>query len=199
MTETPEKTTRHIMLDLEMLSLSSRAAVVQIGAVSFDPFGTAIGRDAGFQVCVAAQSSLMLAGEISESTLAWWRDAPQAESAQAVMHMGSTGGVAFSVEEALRRFAAWWLTQDGLEVWSNGAGCDVVILEHFFRALGIEPPWRFYNVRDTRTIWWLAESTGVWQRQKRASHVAMQDAVDQAEDVQAAVRALNLLHMPLPR
>jgi len=53
-----------------------------------------------------------------------------------------------------------WFTELGpgdIYVWGNGSTFDISMLEHAFVQLGLHIPWKYYNIRDCRTIQMLAE------------------------------------------
>ena len=41
--------------------------------------------------------------------------------------------------------------------WSNSPNFDYVILENAYRQCGLESPWKFWELMDTRTVYNLAE------------------------------------------
>ncbi len=77
---------------------------------------------------------------------------------------------------------ARWCGRDPFP-WSHGASFDVVLCEAVFERLGIRTPWKFWNVRDTRTLY---DFTGEKPARDRNHHHALYDAVAQAEAVQRA-------------
>lgn len=76
-------------------------------------------------------------------------------------------------------------------VWSNGAGFDIVAMESAWRQLGMNIPWTYWSVRDTRTLF---EVAGVSLKDKkyktRTTHKAVEDAEHQAIVVQDAYKKL---------
>jgi hypothetical protein len=80
-------------------------------------------------------------------------------------------------------------------VWSNGASFDVVVAETAFRqVLSDRPnpiPWPFYTVRDTRTLYEVA-NVKLKDGGYKTTHKAVEDAERQAIKVQEAYRKLGL-------
>jgi hypothetical protein len=74
-------------------------------------------------------------------------------------------------------------------VWSNGAGFDVVIMEHIFRKINKAYPWSFWAVRDCRTIYDLGIEAN---RPPVLKHHALEDAWNQAVGVQNVLKELRL-------
>jgi hypothetical protein len=81
-----------------------------------------------------------------------------------------------------------WKYNNG-KVWSNGASFDVVVMESAWRNFKQLPPWNFWNIRDTRTIY---DITGVKLNADGhvTSHKAVEDAERQAVVVQQAYMKL---------
>jgi hypothetical protein len=68
---------------------------------------------------------------------------------------------------------------------------DVPILEAAFKACGLVVPWKFWDVRDTRTLY---DVTGVnVDRSQGTHHNALDDARAQAEAAAIAFRRLSRL------
>ena len=84
----------------------------------------------------------------------------------------------------------------GIEgVWGNGSDFDNTIMGDFYRSYSIAPPWKFWKNRCHRTMKAIAQSTfegyaGV--RRLGTHHNALDDAMHQARELQAIVKALNI-------
>jgi hypothetical protein len=105
--------------------------------------------------------------------------------------MGDIGRISFrECMEELYKFS--WNRR---AVWSNGAAFDVVVAETAFRqVLSDRPnpiPWPFYTVRDTRTLYELA-NVKLKDGGYKTTHKAVEDAERQAIKVQEAYRKLGL-------
>ena len=89
--------------------------------------------------------------------------------------MGDEGRIPFADAMAKLYKFCW----NHNNVWSNGAGFDIVAMEHAWRQLGQNSPWPYYKVRDTRTIY---EVTGVSLKDGNytTTHKAVEDAERQA-------------------
>jgi len=172
-----------VMIDLETLATSTDAAILTIGAVKFDPFGSVadFSENDKFYVKVDLDSCNELNLTVSDDTINWW--ATQSKEAQ---------DEAFSpknrihIEDAfadLYKFC--WGAQ---RVWSNGAGFDVVICETIFNKIHKAVPWKFWQVRDVRTIFDLGIDP---QRPQVTAHNAVEDALAQAISVQNVCRVLK--------
>jgi hypothetical protein len=180
---------KHMMIDIETLGKYNRAVVMQVGVAVFDPGAVdTVGRwytgDEAWEWNVDIDSCLKLGGRVDDSTVRWWlRESPEARASVAFMGQ--------SIRTVLDQtgFRHRW---DKCErVWCHGATFDVPILEHYYRECGVTPPWKYHEVRDTRTLFELAEQAG-WVREKReTAHTARADAWAQAQDVQLALAHLR--------
>ena len=72
-------------------------------------------------------------------------------------------------------------------VWAHGSIFDVVIIENVCRSIDQAVPWDFWNIRDTRTIFELAEP----DMPDLNGHHALYDAMRQAIGVQNCYRKLT--------
>jgi hypothetical protein len=157
------------MVDLETLGREAGAAILSIGAVTFDREGVhdTFYRNIDLETC--EQAGL----EVEMATLAWWLE--QDEEAQKVLEGGD------DLEAALRDFSTFYDANNAEEIWANSPSFDCEILGHAYDALGIEQPWGFRDERDYRT---LRELPGaVWVDRQGTHHNALDDAKHQAKKV----------------
>lgn len=132
-----------IMLDLEAFDTAPDAAIVAIGAVSFDMQAGRI--ESEFYQRVSLSSSCRVGGTISPDTVMWWLRQSQ-ESRDEL------SGESASIQYALALFSAWiGENNDGVRVWGNGAAFDNVILRRTYERCEMQPPWQWWNDRCYRT------------------------------------------------
>lgn len=173
-----------IMLDLETMSDTADAAIVAIGACKFDPAtGTIVDT---FSSGVDLESAVQGGGKISAGTVMWWLRRSEAARAELRSHRRS-------LTSALLLFTAW-LDQDGdrlhRRIWGNGADFDNVILGSAYERLHLEVPWEYYHNRCYRTARNLLPRVEV--PKIGTAHCAVDDAVNQATYLCAALQAANL-------
>lgn len=173
---------KHIMVDMETLGTVADAVILSIGAVKFDPDSDAI-EDAGFYASTSVDSNLELKRRIQEDTLIWWLT--QSPAAQAVFHEPKQ-----TLENALIEFSNWVGTDD-CHIWSNGADFDIPMLAHAFTQCQIEIPWKFWNSRCFRTYKNLPGARNVKFATGGVKHNALDDAVNQAVQLQAIQKMLR--------
>lgn len=173
-----------VMLDLETFGTGPSAAIIQIGACKFASTMPNAGVGERFRVEVSLQSAILAGMETEPDTIIWW-------SKQERTTIGQTAAV--TLEQALKEFADWWPKEDDPDnpkhiVWSHGLSFDVPIMDFAYRLLGLRAPWSYRNQRDTRTLFAIATALG-WQKpQTPTAHDGLQDAIDQAVQVQQAMR-----------
>lgn len=173
---------KHVMIDLETLDTLPTAKIVAIGAVAFDPILGKIDNSTFFEtIDIKSQSGR----SSSAHTLEWWKT--QSPEAQDQLEGGT------SLEDALDELD--FFLPKNCKVWGNGSTFDILILEDAYRQFHIGTPWDFWNVRDCRTVKELFEASrgGNGTTPKKVTHVAVDDALNQAKDVcRAYKRLLNL-------
>jgi len=165
------------MLDIETLGIEPGAAILSIGACTFDTEG--VGET--FEVSVDLESCQARGLKIDADTLQWWLT--QDEAARDVL----TGGAALPT--ALSELRHFLDTNDYDELWANSPKFDMAHLEAAYDALGWMVPWDFYELRDVRTVQALPGAVEI--EQDGTTHDALDDAVYQAREVAATLRALE--------
>jgi len=182
---------KHLMIDMETLSVNTTNPVIlTVAAIKFDPF-----RDDRNKETRAVEiwyerpdvdQQIEEGRHVDENTVAWWgRQNPEAlEEA-----MGTTGRKDFVT--CLKELSRWCNDIEG--VWSNGSIFDVVILENAMREYNVHIPWKYWQVRDTRTLWALVDDP---EMPKDGAHNAKCDAMRQVLGVQNSLRKLGVDRFP---
>jgi len=174
----------NVMIDLETLGTSPDAPILSIGAVYFDPDTGKMGSE--FHVKLDFEEACTDRA-IDPATVKWWFG--QSDEARAALTDTQVG---YGKYDALQ-FLSSFLENPSVKVWGNGATFDISMLEDLFRQLRIKIPWKFYNVRDVRTVVAMAE--GIIDRSDipfiGIKHDALADAVHQAVYVSAMWQMLR--------
>lgn len=97
-----------------------------------------------------------------------------------------------SLREAGEQFIRWFGRSAGYWVWSQGGNFDDPMLSAALRAVGLEPPWKFWNSQCTRTVYRLAGLNFNKIPRSGTHHNALDDAIHQVACVQRAFRTLGL-------
>lgn len=135
------------MLDFETWGTSVGCAIRSIGSISFDPYSRKIDPQ-GFYANVDDASQQAHGLVRDPGTVEWW--SKQSNAAQQAL-----GSDQKPIEEVLQKWINWWLSQGAERIWSQGANFDAVILEYLLKKVmkKSQAPWKFWNVRDTRTVY----------------------------------------------
>lgn len=168
----------HAMIDLETFGTKPGCAILSIGAVLFDPCGNSVGDD--FYRTIDLASSMMAGFTINPETLQWWKEKePPAKEALSLKTQ--------PVLEVLTEFAVWCNLHKVEQVWCQGATFDAPILQEAFEMLDLKTPWKYVNVRDTRTIYDICGFDQKSIPRKGTYHNALDDAHHQVACVQASM------------
>ncbi len=133
---------KHVMLDLETFGVRPGFALRSLGAVEFELDGTT-GRTCYANISRASCDALGL--KIDPNTERWWSE--QSAEARAALEVDPK-----PIRDVVESFNAWFAKVGGVYLWCHGAAFDAVLYEAACVALRVPLPWKFYNVRDTRTV-----------------------------------------------
>lgn len=168
------------MIDLETIGNDYNGIFTNIGVCMFDPETEEIGPV--FYRAVSWESSVEAGRTITPDTIKWWMGQDEL-ARQELLRDGEPLG---KVLEDLRDF----LPGD-VKVWGNGSNFDIGKLETAYGYYNI--PWKFWNIRDVRTVVDLAE--GLVSRKDipftGTKHNALDDAIHQAKYVSKMIKALK--------
>lgn len=174
----------NVMIDCETFGVTPGTALRSIGAVTFE-LSSEAATERTFYANISARSCLWARLHIEEGTDKWWEQ--QSPEAQAALKVDQR-----PLADVIVDFNIWCraLGTD-LRVWCQGANFDAVLWEAACRATGSAVPWKFYNVRDTRTLYELAEFDPRSLPRAGTYHNALDDARHQAACCRAAYAKLH--------
>ncbi len=179
-----------VMIDLETMGTRPDAAIIQIGAVLFEPvYGGKVLNGQGFNKHVLLQDS---SGSIDHGTLCFWLTEKSAHK------MGTAlGNEAVHLAVALDELVHWPYRSYGLSweaiggVWALPSDFDIPILKSAFNWIGRDVPWDRRATRDARTLFEIMGGRPEIDWTGMTPHDALDDAIGQAQQVQ---KAMGLLH-----
>ena len=169
-----------VMFDLETLDTKPTAVILSLGAVKFDPKTESVPDQLPkllLKFDIDAQNDL--GRTTSDDTIEWWGKQPPHIQEEAFGLEGRT-----PLHEAIDQFHRFVWNSD--RVWSQGC-FDIVIVEDLYRMVGRTPPWNYWQIRDSRTLFDFVD--GKMDRSKH--HDAMEDALEQARAVQRALKKIG--------
>ena len=167
------------MVDLETLSVTPDAVILTLGAVQFDPFGKGIINELYIKFDLDDQD--LLKRSIDPNTLDWW-----ANQDSKIMEEAFNPDGRILITDAIDQFHKFAAGCD--KFWSHGSVFDLMILENLYRQLKKPFPWKFWDLRDTRTLFDLGFNPNM---PKGNLHNALEDAKRQAIGVQNVYAQLN--------
>lgn len=167
------------MLDLETFGTKPGSVLRSIGAVVFDLSGN-MGEEFYYNI---DQGTCQAAGlTVDANTAQWWsRQSKEARDALLVDPRPLPWVVA--------DFHGWFVANAGMgaRVWAQGANFDPAMWEAAALAVNNPVPWKFYNVRDTRTAYDIANLNTSSVPRSGTYHNALDDAKHQVRCVAKAI------------
>ena len=174
--------TIHLMIDIESLSTRPGAVILSAALVRFSD-------EAHTSVNFSIPEQRALGLEHDESTMDWWRQQPGM-----AWEAATTNPI--PIVPALLHISTWiaWAAAgDDFLIWCHGATFDCPLLDELYRRAGVPCPWKFWQVRDTRTLYDLA-AIDVKAYAVPPPHVALNDAIGQVRAANAALAVLARAH-----
>lgn len=167
----------HICVDIETLSTRSNAVIVTIAAVKFNFISN---ETETFCVNVNPVEGKKLGLHISKETLDWWRlQKPEACKAWQTCRLG--------LSEALTNFDTFCGSDKNTHYWSLGTNFDFPILESSYFALNRKEQWRYWNLHDMRTAFYLAGLDTKQEERVGVYHDALSDCLTQIKWLKKAL------------
>lgn len=176
------------MLDLETLSTRANAVILIIGAIKFKRNGNTssfkdIDEKDKFYRRVTLKSCTDVKMDIDPETINWWHSQDKK-----VKHEALYSEDRCTLEKSLKDFSEWF--NGSRFIWGNGSSFDVTIIEEAYKRVNIDIPWKFWNVRDLRTLF---DFGRVYNRDlpTENKHDALYDCYRQIVGFHMAVRNLK--------
>lgn len=169
-------TMQHLMIDLETMGTMNTAPILAIGAVWFEPMTGELGKR--FYGAIDIEDACRF-GRPSGGTIKWWMQ--QDDEARKAAIAGT-----LKASEVFEKFRAFCMKPEiEMKPWGNGACFDISMLDYAFLKITNKPaPWKFWNVRDCRTIRDVGFAVGKFKGERAGTHhQALDDAIYQAQEV----------------
>ncbi len=166
------------MIDLEGLATGPDTTILTIAAQAFDPFGKGFYEQSYYaRVTLESQENRV----IDDNTIAWWATQPEHAREEA---FGEQDRI--PLDEALDGLGR--LIWNSKMIWAQGPTYDMNILEHAYKSFNKPLPWKYYMVRDSRTVF------SLWPDQPipPTSHHALEDCRRQIGMLQHTLTHLNV-------
>jgi hypothetical protein len=182
-----------LMIDIETLATKPDSVILTIGAQLFDPsvkgwetrpqrhIHTGNNYDPYMNTRVEIDEQEALGRKTDEQTLKWWAQ----QSAEAQEEAFTDEG-RLSLRESLLQLAR--LAEPCKRIWSKGPQFDISILDNAYTQLGMPLPWKFWNIRDCRTVYSLTPTLA----NRSNGHLAVEDCRNQILMLQEAFEILGV-------
>jgi len=171
----------HLMIDLEGLATGPDATILTIAAQAFDPFGSGIYEQSYYaRVTLESQENR----KIEQGTIDWWATQPSVIRDEAFAEENR-----IPLDQALDELGK--LIWHSKLIWAQGPTYDMNILEHAYKSYNKPLPWKYYMVRDSRTVF------SLWPDQPipPTSHHALEDCRRQIGMLQNTLAHLKVTEL----
>ena len=169
------------MIDLEGLATGPDTCILTIAAQAFDPFGHGH-YEQSYYARVTLESQEDRA--IDQGTIDWWATQPAIVRDEAFNEEGR-----IPLDQALDELGK--LIWNSKLIWAQGPTYDMNILEHAYKSYRKPLPWKYYMVRDSRTVF------SLWPDQPipPTTHHALEDCRRQIGMLQNTLRHLKVTEL----
>ena len=167
-----------LMIDIETVGTGPEACILTIAAQAFDPFTRGYYNQEYYaRIDIESQEGR----NIEQGTIDWWATQPTAAREEAFAEEGR-----IPLKQALEELGK--LIWHSKRVWANGPTFDMNILEHAYKSYGIPLPWKYFLVRDARTVYGLCPNLNKYP----ASHHALEDCRRQIDLLHDSLETLKI-------
>ena len=171
------------MVDIETLATAPDACILTIAAQQFDPFDIVPYDNLRSYYCKIDTQS-QADRSIEDGTVEWW-----SKQADAVREEAFGEEDRIPLDQALDELGR--LIWQSEFLWANGPTFDMTILEHAYKSYSKSLPWKYYRVRDARTVFGLYPDLP----KPPVSHHALEDCRRQIELLQTAFIQLGITQL----
>lgn len=176
-----------VMIDIETLATTPNSAILTIAAVKFnrkDEIKPLEKLDT-FYSRIQHGSCQKLGMYVDVETVRWWNLQTTDAKYEAFDNPDRT-----HIKDSLLKLADFL---KGCKcVWANSPNFDCVILENAFKLCEIEVPWKFWNLRDCRTVYDLGKVNLKSFSSLKDSHNALNDSYNQIRALLQAFENLKI-------
>lgn len=146
--------TTHVILDLETLDTSPKAAIIAAGIVILNPDLEV--KFAGEYILTAPLDNPYEDGrygnyKVSSSTVDWWR-ANQQDEARYYIQDSGTYSILRDMLTVLSTDILNNTEKDNFLIYGNPSTFDITIIENSFKQLRIQTPWSYHQTACLRTV-----------------------------------------------
>lgn len=137
---------KHFMIDLETLGLKPGCQILTVACARFDDNNIY----EKFYKRIDLKDYNHYDLTVDSSTLNWWKRQDKKVYDEAFTEQPRES--LYNVMYELREFIVKASEGGNIYIWSHGKEFDIPIVEYTFNLLDLDIPWKFWNTRDTRTL-----------------------------------------------
>ena len=177
---------KEAMIDIETLSTKPNALILTIGIIRFDRFKDSIEIQDSDKLYyrIDRESCEKLNMDIDSSTVEWWSKQTEETKNEALY-----GDDRVDISFALKKISIF--LRDCTHIWSNSPNFDCIILENAYRKCNLKIPWNFWQLRDCRTLYDLANIK--LSNETVVKHNALDDCYNQLICLNKSLKKLKLI------
>jgi len=141
-----------VIIDIETLGVKPNSIICTIGAIKFNRSGELrpLEKYETFYERIDIESCRKIGLQSEQETVKWWA----AQNKEAIYEV-LQNEERISIQDGLSKLSEF--VQGCNYFWSQGSNFDSVILENAYRACGIDIPWKYWQIRDSRTLFDVAQ------------------------------------------
>lgn len=133
-----------MMLDIETLATTPDAVILSFAAVKFNEFHPEDRFYDHLNLALDVDEQIALGRRVDQDAVNWWATQPAEVQAFAFQEQRT------SLTEFVNKLNKFIVATD--RIWAQGPVFDIAILENLYRQLGKPIPWKYFNIRDSRTL-----------------------------------------------
>jgi len=176
-----------VMIDIETLGINPDSVVLTIGAIKFrkDEDLKSLDSYETFYVKIDQNSCTEIGCKVDPKTVDWWNKQSVESRYEAI-----ESDDRITIREALIKLSKW-LKGDNI-IWANSPSFDCVILENVYKKCKLDIPWKFWLIRDCRTLF---DLTGITKNDlpNNHQHHALYDCYSQLTGVIKGYKKIKIL------
>jgi len=162
------------MIDIETLSTKPNSLILTVGIIKFNKDNdiTALEKMESLYLRINKDSCEKLGMDINQNTVEWWSKQSK-ESKYEVFENKDR----FDIKDALLKISSF--LKGHKNIWAHSPNFDIIILENAYNMCGLDIPWKFWDLRDTRTVYSLASVNLKDFSSKNDKHNSLLDSYSQ--------------------
>ena len=177
------------MLDIETCSTKPNAMILSIAAIKFSritEITPELKNMETFYVRIDQKSCDKLDMDIDPETMKWWKT----QSQKSQDEVFGKDIIRSDIKTALQALSDF--VKGASHIWANSPNFDCVILESAYRMCEMTQPWKFWCLRDTRTIYDIGKiNLKTFVQNSDTQHNALFDSYYQICALHAAYQNIN--------